>query len=57
MCKETSAERRKRLDHERYLRERSERLERNRQYYREHRDELRAKRKLKYREQVLSKYD
>lgn len=36
---ESAAERRKRLDHERYMRERPMRLERQRNYYREHREE------------------
>lgn len=39
--------RRKRLDHERYMRNREERKEKQRAYYREHRDELLAKVRLR----------
>lgn len=41
------------LDHARYMRNREERLAKNRQYYREHRYELLAKKKIKDRERLL----
>ena len=39
--------RRKRLDHERYMRSREERKQRQRAYYREHREELLARVRLR----------
>lgn len=39
--------RRRRLDHERYMRSREERKQRQRAYYREHREELLAKVRLR----------
>ena len=45
---EESKERRKRLDHERYLREREERLAKQRSYYQANKEEIREKRKLFY---------
>ena len=44
---ETPRERRRRLDRERYLRNAEERRERQRTYYREHREELLLKVKLR----------
>ena len=41
-------ERRRQRDHERYLRQREARLERQRAYYQEHRDELLRKAKNRY---------
>lgn len=40
-----SRERRRMLDHERYLRQRDERLAKQRAYYREHRDEILSKKR------------
>lgn len=41
-------ERRRQKDHERYLRQRDERLAKQRAYYREHREELLIKAKNRY---------
>lgn len=41
-------ERRRQKDHERYLRQREARMEKQRAYYREHRDELLRKAKNRY---------
>lgn len=38
--KETAQERRKRLDHERYMRNRDKRLIKQREYYKEHREQV-----------------
>lgn len=38
--KETAQERRKRLDHERYMRVRDERLKKQREYYEKHREQV-----------------
>ena len=49
---EDSKQRRKRLDRERYLRERDDRLLRQRAYYKENKEEILRKRKLRYMESV-----
>ena len=41
------------LDHARYMHNREARLVKNRQYYREHREELLTKKKIKDRERLL----
>lgn len=46
-------ERRKQLDHERYLRQRDERLERQRAYYRENREKCREAVKKSQRKRFL----
>ena len=50
-------ERRKRLDHERYIRHRSRRNQMSAKYYREHREELLAKKKIIDRQRRLGIYD
>ena len=41
--KETAQERRKRLDHERYMRNRDKRLIKQREYYKEHGEQVKQK--------------
>ena len=51
--RERAAERRRKLDHERYMRSREERKARQRDYYLQNRESILTKKKLKYQEQIL----
>lgn len=52
---ESSSERRKRLDHERYMRNRDERLAKRHEYYIANRDDILAKAKERRSVEMLSK--
>jgi hypothetical protein len=48
---------RREYDHNRYMRQREERLKRMAEYRQEHREELARKRREKYRNEILERYD
>jgi hypothetical protein len=50
-------EERKAYDHERYMRQREQRLRRMAAYREEHREELNAKKRKRYTETIWAKYD